>query len=307
MDLNSTNMAELFRTFNVALTEGMQASGVKLNEEDPVLDELAMVGQSMGASALHGWLGPITSMRKWIGPRIVNNVASNKLDVINEDYENTIGMPRNAIRDDQYGLYTPLIRALGIDAGNLWRKLALTALCANGKWVDGKLFFATDRTYGANTIGNLTASALSEATYEAALQALSSFVGANDEPMEVAPRYLLVGPSNRGAAWNLVKNQIVVGGTASTKFGAIQNRLQGSCELRVSRRLVGAYANYWFVLGEMSGIKPVYVQKREEPILTRKDQEADDNVFMDNQVLYGTRASGAAFLTLPHLAYAGIL
>lgn len=306
MDTNAANMNELFKVFNAAFTEGMQATGKKM-EEDLSVDEAAMMGVSTSTSAVHAWLNQIPSIRKWVGDRVVNNISTNKLEVVNDDYENTVAMPRNAIVDDQYGLYSPLVRAMGVDASNLWIKLAVSALVGNATWVDGKAFFATDRTYGSNTINNTGTSALEESTFETALQALQSFKGSNDEPLEVAPRYLVVGPKLRGTAWNLVKNQFVAGGTATTKFAQIQNRLQGICELRVSRRLVGTYDDYWFVLGDMGGIKPVYVQKREEPVLTRMDLDTDESVFNRNEVRYGVRARGAAFLTLPHLAYAGIV
>lgn len=307
MDINAANMKALFQTFNTAFSDGMQVGGVRVSPEDLILAEIAMTGTSTTASAVHAWLKQIKSIRKWIGPRNVNNVDSGKLEAINDDYENTVGMSANAIADDQYGLYTPLIRAMGIDASNLWLKLAVNALIANGTWIDGKAFFAADHLYGeGNTINNYTASALSADTYKAAIAAMQSYKGDGGEPLEVAPRYLVCGPSLRQTAWDLVKNQFVVGGTTN-KAGAIQNSLQGTTELRVSRRLVGDYANYWFILGEMGGIKPVYVQTRKEPSLVTKDSEKDDNVFMENEVLYGVHARGTAFLTLPHLAYGGIV
>ena len=40
-------------------------------------------------------------------------------------------------------------------------------------------------------------------------------------------------------------------------------------------------------------------------MLTRKDREEDDNVFMTNDYLYGVHARGEGFLTLPFLAYKG--
>jgi phage major head subunit gpT-like protein len=54
-------------------------------------------------------------------------------------------------------------------------------------------------------------------------------------------------------------------------------------------------------------MKPVYVQKRREPTLTRMDKDTDGNVFMRNEYYYGTDARGAAFLTLPHLAFGGFV
>ena len=55
----------------------------------------------------------------------------------------------------------------------------------------------------------------------------------------------------------------------------------------------------------MAGIRAVAVQKRKEARLTVRDNPTDENVFMDNEVQYGSDARGEGFLTLPFLAYAG--
>ena len=68
---------------------------------------------------------------------------------------------------------------------------------------------------------------------------------------------------------------------------------------------MGTYANRWYLLGEVAGIRSVCTQKRKEPQLVSKNQPTDDNVFMNGEALFGADARGEAFLTLPFLAYAG--
>lgn len=305
MDINRANMDALFNTYNTAFTAGMQAAGQRVSAEDPTLEEIAMVAPSSGAAAIHAWLDAVPAMREWVGDRHIQNLKSDKLTVVNLPYEATVSVKADDIADDQYGLYTPLIQAMGNNAASLWMELAITALTSNGTWADGVTFFKTDRTYGDQTINNTTTSALAEATFEAAIQAMQSFKASNGQPLEVAPRYIVVGPKLRKTAWDLVVNSLKSAG--SSKGGALQNHLQGIVELRVSRRLVGTYDDYWFVLGEQAGIKPVYVQQRKLPMLTRMDAPTDESVFMRNEYRYGTHARGAAFLTLPHLAYGGIV
>ncbi len=315
MDLNRENMDAFFQTLNTAFTEGMQAGREREMPEDPTVAELAMIVPSTGAASIHAWLGQIPAMRKWVGDRVIQNILSGKLTVVNDDFESTVSVPRNDILDDQYGLYAPLVRVMGANAELLWPKLAIDALVGGvaGLWADGAAFFGTTRKYGAATISNKTTSALAKATFEAAIQAMTSYVGHNGEPMAVAPRYLVVGPKMRSTAWDLVKNTVAivpqtnVAGAENVGAAAVQNRTQGLCELRVSRRLVGDYDDYWFILGEQAGIKGVAVQKRAEPKLTRMDRDTDENVFMRKEYLYGTDARGASFLTLPHLVYGGIL
>jgi len=76
-------------------------------------------------------------------------------------------------------------------------------------------------------------------------------------------------------------------------------------KVRVSQKLVGDRANEWYVLGDKNGVKPVGIQKRKLPELTRLDAPTDENVFMTNKFLYGVHARGEGFLTLPFLAYKG--
>jgi phage major head subunit gpT-like protein len=304
MDINRENMEALFQTYNAAFTAGMQSAGSKPTPEDLGVDEIAMMGTSTGAAAVHAWLNQIGGMRKWIGDRVLSNIASGKLTIQNEDFEKTIVVPRNDILDDQYGLYSPLVGAMGVSAGSLWMRLAVDALSTNGKWADDLAFFATTRKYGDQTIVNTGTDELSAAAYKAAKEKMESFVLHGGEPGEVVVTHLVVGPGLRDTGWDIVKNEWVSAGTG--KGGATKNPHAGSCELRVSRRLVGTRAKYWFLLGTQGGMKPVYVQKRKEPTLTRMDRDTDGNVFMKNEYYYGADARGAAFMTLPHLAFGGL-
>jgi phage major head subunit gpT-like protein len=262
-----------------------------------------MMGNASGAAVVHAWLCQVGGMREWLGPRILANIKSGKLTVTNRHFEKTVSVPRNDIEDDNFGIYAPLIQAMGVSGGGLWLTLASAAMLANGNWADGAPFFGTTRKYGDNTISNYVTSALTAATFKTAKTAIESFVLDGGEPGEVVCKYLVVGPGLRDTAWDIVKNEWVT--TGSGTGGNKRNAQAGACELRVDRRFVGTKANKWLVLGEQGGMKAVYVQKRKEPVLVRMDRDTDENVFMRNEFYYGTDARGESFLTLPHLAYFG--
>lgn len=308
MDINRANMAGLFKSYNTNFTQGMQRGvpiPAELQAEYMRLTELAMMVMSSGAVEVHAWLNQIPGFRRWLGDRQKKNVSSNKLEVTNADWEDTISVDRNDIEDDRYGLYGARFEALGAEASDdaLWLDMCMDALLNGGAWIDGKGFFATDRVYGANTILNLTTSALSQTTFESALATMAGYVGPEGNPLNVIPVYLLVGPGLRNTAWDMVKNEFVSSGTG--KGGAIQNRCRGRALLRVHPKLTGAYANYWYVLGQKGAMKPVGVQRRKLPVLQAKDDPSDDNVFFNKEFIYGADARGEGFLTLPHLAYCG--
>jgi phage major head subunit gpT-like protein len=310
MDINRANMTALFQSFNTRFTEGMQRGVVlpaELQSERITLAEMAMLVPSSGAEEVHAWLNQIPGFRRWVGDRQKKDVNSNKLHVVNADWEDTIAVGRNDIEDDRYGLYAPRFESLGAEGSDnaLWLDMAVDALLANGAWVDGKAFFVVDRKYGDNTINNVTATALSATTFDAGIAAMESHLGPANNPLGTTAVYLLVGPGQRQTAWDLVKNEFVSSGTG--KGGAIQNRCRGRALLRVHPKLVGAYANCWYILGQKGNMKPVGVQRRKLPQMVAKDQLSDDNVFFNKEFIYGADARGEGFLTLPHLAYAGIV
>ena len=237
MDINRANMDALFTTYRVAFTEamqrGMQIPAGIIAEEFMHLNELAMTVVSGGAQTVHAWLNQLPGFRRWLGDRQKKDLASGKLTVVNADWEDTVAVPRNDIEDDNYGIYTPLMANLGIEGSDdcLWLDAAVAALLANANWADGLPFFGTTRKYGANAIVNSSVLALNAANLETAQQLMQAYLGPENNPVGGIISYLLVGPTQRGPAWDIVKNQWVSSGTG--KGGSIQNRAQGLAQLKV--------------------------------------------------------------------------
>jgi phage major head subunit gpT-like protein len=261
-------------------------------------------------------------MREWLGPRQIKNVSTKKLTVTEKGYEDTVGIRRRDIVSDTYGVYGPIISQLGLNAGKVWNDLAFAALVANGNWLDGAAFFGTTRKYGDATISNYTTSALTGAglsagtmtlgTYGTARVAMMSYQGHNGKGLGVVPNVLVVGPKLEYQARLICESPICVGSVATGESSYVSgasapNPYYKSAEVIVAPDLVGTYDDYWFLLATQGMIKPVLVQKGEEPVLIRKDREEDDNVFDIDEYKYGTRAYGAAALALPHLAYGGFV
>jgi phage major head subunit gpT-like protein len=306
MEINRANLDNLFQSYSTAFNGGFTEATPAEGKPNAVkIDRFSMRASVGGAATVHGWLETLPRLEKLVGTRQVKNLSSKTMTVRNDEYANAVGVKRNDIADDQYGLYAPLIRALGVQARRLWQRLALEALITGGNWADGAAFFGTTRTYGANAISNKTTSALDETTFAAAVQAMRSYKDSEGEPLEVEPMVLLVGPKLEKTAFDLVKNTLKTAGTG--KGGAVQNWAAGIVELQVSNRLVGAYDDYWFLLGESAGLQPVFIQEREQPKLESQDDDGSDAAFLNREFRYGVSARGASFLTLPHLAYAGIL
>lgn len=313
MIINAENLAALGQGLNQNFREGLNA---------PVpMDETRIATVVSSSTDIENY--PMTAfadtISKWVGPRKIGTLIAKNLQVANDDYEATVAVPANAIKDDKIALYSQVAAGKGRQCRALWPKLAILALCTNGKWLDNAAFFGTTRKYGKATISNLVGAALSEATFNAGILAMQSYMSYTGEPLEITPDLLLVGPKLRTTAFDLVKaqNKISIAGT-NTAAAAVPNANAGLLDYLVHPQLVGDYDDYWFLLCTTGVVKPVLVQKRDEGPLVGLDRPTDANVFFgmtpgSDQVIpggvyvYGSHYRGAAALTIPHLAYAGIL
>jgi phage major head subunit gpT-like protein len=296
MDINRGSMESLFTGFKKEFMDGM-------NQVPSDYKEFVMELKSTNSSEAYPFMEPSHGMREWIGDRHIKNMTSKKLTVLNRLFEDTVTIPKIDILTDSLGLYIKEIGEMGKNARNIWPEIAMEAINDNGKWADGKAFFLTTRKYGSNTINNKTTSALSSTTFETGYTAMRSYKGANDKPMKVKPTHLIVGPSLRKTAWDIVKNTYVTDGETSSV--QVENPNRNLVEMLVIDELVGDYASDWYLAACGGKIKPVAVQKLIEPKLTKMDREEDESVFMRGKFLYGTEAAGEAFLAFPHLMYGG--
>ena len=101
---------------------------------------------SSSASNTYGWLGQFPTFREWIGDRVIQNLALHDYSIKNKPFENTVGVSRESIEDDSYGLFNPLMGQLGQDSANHPSTLIYELLAGGfaGKCYDGQFFFDTD-------------------------------------------------------------------------------------------------------------------------------------------------------------------
>ena len=301
MQINASNLDGLFKTFQTKFSEAQKQAQARAYANDLIPEDIAMSFVASGSATQHSWIEQLHGIHEWVGSRVLNNAKLGKLTVINRDFENTVQIGRNEIEDDQYGVYAPLIAMMGADAENLWKKLTLEALLGNGEWADGNPFFCSGRVMGKSTITNAVTTALSKSAVETAIATMRGWTLYGGEPGEVRADVLVVGPSLEATAKLICEADLVAEGGATVTNVSPAKALK----VRVSQQLVGDHASEWYVTGDKNGVKPMGIQKRKLPELTRKDNPTDDNVFMLNQFLYGVHARGEGFLTLPFLAYKG--
>ncbi len=245
------------------------------------------------------FLEQLTGMREWIDDRKINNLRADKLSVTPRKFELTYGIPREAIEDDTYGLYTSLVDQMATQAANLRPDLieALLNTAADKYWVDGKKFFAADRKYGKNTINNYSTNALTKANLKAAYDLMTNYKGHGNTPLRTRPTLLVHGPALRWTVKQLLDNPL-----EEVSGAALPNE---TYNLVQHLEVAGLDGSKWFLFATGgAGANPVgYFERIRPDHVTREDRETDENVFMQDKYLYGCRGRAEAAFLIPHCAY----
>jgi phage major head subunit gpT-like protein len=123
--------------------------------QTPVLwEKVAMLVPSSTAQEIYAWLGSTTGFREWLGDRLIQNLATHDFTIKNRSFENTIGIDRDKIEDDQIGVFNPVVAQLGMDAKKHPDLLVFALLQAgfNTACYDKQYFFDTDHPVTVNGI-----------------------------------------------------------------------------------------------------------------------------------------------------------
>ncbi|MDD5484070.1 MAG: Mu-like prophage major head subunit gpT family protein [Kiritimatiellae bacterium] len=296
MDINRGNMNALFTGYNMSFQEGQQLA-------DQAYKRFATVMPSTHSSEIFPFLDRFGGMREWIGDRQMKSVASHKKTVVNRKFEDSVKVKRDDIEDDTYGLYNSMLQDLGLNAEDLWRELAEEALSGgfDDDWIDELDFFSDTRKYGEYSITNIGSAALSDTALTSVVTAMLQYRGHNGKFLNLRPDLLIVGPQNRGTAFDILKNDLIIK-TKGAATGVIKN--QYAMEGTIDYQVVNSLGAEWFVTCTNRPLKAVGVLQRVLAKLTRQDRDEDAGVYERDEYSYGTRARGAGFLTLPHLIYA---
>lgn len=135
----------------VLMTQAVQATFmVGLNKKTAPWDVIAMEVPSMAAENVYPYLKSIGSIRQWVGERVKQNLSKGEFRVTNKDYEQTEAIPRNAVLDDQYGIYKPRFEQMGRNVGNFASQLTYGMLKSGFTALgpDGQYFFDVDHPVG---------------------------------------------------------------------------------------------------------------------------------------------------------------
>lgn len=139
MLINRTNLGLLTTGFKTSFQGAFDAAPSDLGT-------VAMTVNSTTRAENYGWLGAFPRFREWLGPRVVQNLTSHDYTIRNRDFELTVGVDRNDIEDDTFGVYSPMMQELGQQAKTHPDELVFGLLqnAVGTRCYDGQNFFDTD-------------------------------------------------------------------------------------------------------------------------------------------------------------------
>lgn len=217
MQIIPSNLSLLKQGFNAAFKGAFTSV-------TPMWDKIAMLVPSTSSEEVYGWLGANTQLREWIGERVHQNLKLHGYTIKNKTFEGTVTVPREAIEDDQYGVYTPLVSQMGLDAILHPDQLlfSLIQLGVSTLCYDGQYFFDTDHPVGLSgqetSVSNFTAGAGSPWYLLDTTKVLKPFI------VQKRREYAFVAKTNLTDENVFNKNEFVFGvdGRSNVGFGLWQ-------------------------------------------------------------------------------------
>lgn len=151
MIINQANINSLFTGYNAAFKGGLSNPDTEV-----YFPQLATQVPSTSSQEIYPWLGQFPKLREWIGDRQLKNMSAGGYVIENRDFEGSVVVPRNAIADDQYGIYTPMFQEMGYAARVHPDELIFSLIAAGNTTVcyDGKNYFDTTHPVGFGTVSN---------------------------------------------------------------------------------------------------------------------------------------------------------
>jgi phage major head subunit gpT-like protein len=266
------------------MTAGLQTVFSKgVSSYTPIYPALTTEVESVGASEIYGRLGANPSLREWRDERMPKKLLENGFTVVNKDWEATISVSRNAIKDDRYGQIKIQVQALGFAGAKGYDQAYATVVEAGTAALcyDGQYFFDTDHAEGeSGTQANYaTGTALSVANAKTVITAMQNFKDDRGINAGINPTHIMVPPALRFTANEIFDPK----GTGDTNANT---SLKGVLQIIVNPFLT--LATTWYVMDLSQPVKPIIYQNRQP--LEFSNTETGDAAFSRKEIQYGVDA-----------------
>lgn len=272
MIVNQQNLRTLFVGYNISFQKAFEATPTNYQR-------IATVVPSNTSEQQYAWLGQMPSMREWIGDREIQSLSAYDYTIKNKHFEMTIGVNRDNIEDDTYGVFTPMFSNMGECAAQHPDEQVFTVLKSGfeNKCYDSKSFFSAEHPVGKNKVSNLLEDTLSMESYGKARAMMMSFQGDKGKSLKLIPDLLVVPPQLEAVAKRILEAEQIEG---------TSNIYYKTAEILVEPNL-SDQPTQWYLLCTKRALKPIIYQERKKIQFVNLTNETDENVFYKNKYLYG--------------------
>jgi len=255
--------------FAVWFEEAFNDTVVATQQEVSRLLQRVEIGDNQGDRVRLDWLGAVPSLRRWIGEKRARLLNAYTFTVEAVDWEATIEIRLNTLRDRTFNLYEQRIRGLAVNAArHPYEQVSdlvaagLTSVC-----YDGQYFFDTDHAEGESGVqsnrltGTGTSVAQVRADYFAAKSALMGFRDDFGRPMWSGEFRPLIWAPNSGPIMDAFETLRSEETLAISSGSQTNNTIRGKFDIIYDPRLTDA--NNWVMFNPDSHMKPFVCLERE--------------------------------------------
>jgi len=309
MQINQTTLAALNKGYRTIFLDAFHGA-------QPRWPMLAQETSSGSAEEIYHWLGTVPGMKELVGDVVVENLKAANFTIHNKEFESTIGVKQADIERDSYGVYNPLIQAMGFAGAEHPDELVAELLLNGFTNTDytGQTFFHDAHKHSVNgaaahAFDNKGTKKLSATNFEEARTAIRSVKNEKGRPMNLGRKLLLiVSPAYESTARQILQADFVqqtarnIAGSEIVGASAVSNVNKGTADLLVWPRLA-ADPHKWFVLDVGYPVKPFILQKERAITLQAVTQPDDSHVILKHEFLYQAYGRYNAGYGLPQLAW----
>ncbi len=269
----------------------LQALG-DLPKENAGLDDWKLIATTFNSDTekeSYNWLGAAPPMQEWKAKRELRGLRPFDYTLTNKDWEATLEVERNAIKDNKLGHIPVRVRGLTRSYLKFLNEKVFSQL-DDGETLlayDGTAFFSDARTIGdSGTIDNILDGNYSDSAAEiragiaAAAVRMASFCDDWGKKMNLLPDSIVCSPLMEVPILEALKSDYT--GQARTEKKFVQRVIVSPW--------IDADTDDWFVLCTTEEVKPIIFQNRQNAEFNQVDNPSDSHVFLNKTFLYGVDA-----------------
>jgi phage major head subunit gpT-like protein len=310
MEITTPNIQQFFQLVDFTFRDAVLKT-------PKLWDMFAKLVPSKTEKNVYPWLSNIPGLRPWLGPRFINNIATREYSLINQPFEDSIGIDKYKLEDDVYGFFEGVTAELGQRVAE-FPDSELASTVESGQTTlcyDGQDFFSgahpvdiddpSKGTFSNNLVGSAYDLSIDpKSTFRAVRSAMMQFLRDDGKPLGLVGDTLMVPPAWEGYAKDAVEatfiTSIVKNAGTPVAAAGMSNVFYGVSRVIVNPWLTVQNAGY--LLCTTRSVMPFLYQQRQPANFVPRVSPDMDNVWMNRRFEWGVDMRAAFGYTFPFLA-----